>query len=146
MVPSHLDSIVDLVRRSAPFLLLAALAAAGCGARSSAPFTAKATVACLKKKDFRNVSSSPLKVGFIAGFAANGGLVATSPGGNAVTIAFTESADSVSSTEEAFRRHAPPTLRPHITDVMRVQRNAVIVWTTSPSDGDESTVEGCLAS
>jgi hypothetical protein len=133
------------VRRLAPFLLLALLAA-GCGARSSTPFRASATVGCLKKKEFRNVSTSPAKVGFIAGFAANGGLVATSPGGNAVTIAFTDNADSVASTEDAFKLHAPPALRPHITDVMRVQRNAVIVWTTTPSDGDESTVEGCLSS
>jgi len=133
------------VRRLTPLLLFAVLAA-GCGARSNTPFTAHATVGCLKKKDFRNVSTSPAKVGFIAGFAANGGLVGTSPGGNAVTIAFTDSADSVASTEEAFKLHAPATLRPHINDVMRVQRNAVIVWTTTPSDGDESTVEGCLAS
>ena len=133
------------MRRLAPVLLLA-LVATACGARSSTPFTARATAGCLKKKDFVNVSTSPAKVGFIAGFAANGGLVARAPGGNAVTIAFTDSADSVTSTEDAFKLHAPAALRPHITDVMRVQRNAVIVWTTSPSDADESTVEGCLAS
>jgi len=133
------------VRRLVPFLVLAVLAA-GCGARSSTPFTAKGTVACLKKKQFTHVSTSPAKVGFIAGFAANGGIIATSPASNVVTIAFTDSADSVSSTENAFKLHAPKALRPHIGDVMRVQRNAVIVWTTTPSGDDESTVEGCLAS
>ena len=133
------------MRRLAPVLVLAVLAA-GCGARSTTPFTAQATVGCLKKKDFTNVSTSPAKVGFIAGFAANGGLVGTSPGGNAVTIAFTDNSDSTASTEEAFKRHAPAALRPHMSDVLRVQRNAVIVWTTSPSNDDESTVEGCLAS
>lgn len=131
------------MRRLVPFLLVALLAA-GCGARSSTPFTAKGTVACLKKKQFTHVSTSPAKVGFIAGFAANGGIIATSPAGNAVTIAFTDSPDSVASTESAFKRHAPPALRPHIGDVMRAQRNAVIVWTTTPSGDDESTVEGCL--
>jgi hypothetical protein len=133
------------VRRLVPFALVAALAA-GCGARSSAPFTAKATVACLKKKQFTHVSTNPAKVGFIAGFAANGGLIATSPAGNAVTIAFTDNADAVSSTENAFKLHAPKALRPHISDVMRTSRNAVIVWTTSPSGDDESSLEGCLAS
>jgi hypothetical protein len=127
-------------------LLLFAVLAAGCGARSSTPFTASATVPCLKKKEFTHVSTSPAKVGFIAGFAANGGLVATSPAGNSVTIAFTDSSDAVQSTENAFKLHAPAALRPHIGDVMRVQRNAVIVWTTTPSGDDESTVEGCLAS
>jgi hypothetical protein len=145
MVPSHVDSIVDVVRRLAPFLLLA-LIAAGCGARSSTPFTASATAGCVKSKGFRNVSTNPAKVGFIAGFAANGGLVATSASGNRVTVAFTDNADSVASTERAFRLHAPPALRPHMADVMRVQRNAVIVWTTTPSSDDESAVEGCLKS
>jgi len=133
------------VRRLVPFVVVAVLAA-GCGARSSAPFTASGTVACLKKKQFTHVSRNPAKVGFIAGFAANGGIVATSPAGNVVTIAFTDSADTVASTEQAFRLHAPKRLRPHIGDVMRTQRNAVIVWTTSPSGDDESTLEGCLAS
>ena len=133
------------MRRLVPLLLVAALAA-GCGARSSTPFTATATVACLKQKHFTHVSTNPAKVGFIAGFAANGGLVATSPDANVVTIAFTDSADTVASTENAFKLHAPRALRPHIGDVMRTQRNAVIVWTTTPSGDDESTVEGCLAS
>jgi hypothetical protein len=133
------------VRRLAPFLVLAALAA-GCGARTSRPFTASGSVACLRKNAFTHVSTSPAKVGFIAGFAANGGIVATAPSGNVVTIAFTDGPDAVASTQRAFRLHAPPALRPHIGDVMRVQRNAVIVWTTTPSDADESPVDGCLAS
>ena len=134
------------MRRLVPVLLLAAVLVAGCGARSNTPFTANATVGCLKKGEFTHVSTSSAKVGFIAGFAANGGLIATSPSGNVVTVAFTDSADAVQSTEDAFKLHAPAALRPHIGDVMRVQRNAVIVWTTTPSDEDESTVEGCLAS
>jgi hypothetical protein len=133
------------VRRLAPVLALAVLAV-GCGARSSTPFTATKTAPCLTKKRFTHVSTNPAKVGFIAGFAANGGIIATSASGNVVTIAFTDSPDATSSTETAFKRHAPRALRPHIGDVMRVQRNAVIVWTTTPSGDDESTVEGCLAS
>jgi hypothetical protein len=133
------------VRRLVPFALVAALAA-GCGARSNTPYTANASVGCLKKKQFTHVSTNPAKVGFIAGFAANGGIIATSPAGNVVTIAFTDSADSVASTENAFTLHAPKALRPHIGDVMRTQRNAVIVWTTTPSGDEESTVEDCLAS
>ena len=132
------------MRRLVPFLVVVALAA-GCGARSNTPFTANASVACLKKK-FTHVSTNPAKVGFIAGFAANGGIVATSPAGNVVTIAFTDSADTVAATENAFKLHAPRALRPHIGDVMRADRNAVIVWTTTPSGDDESAVEGCLAS
>jgi hypothetical protein len=88
---------------------------------------------------------SPTKIGVIPAFAANGGLKGTAPSGNTVTIAFTDSAAEVPSTEQAFRLHAPASLRPHIGDVMRSSRNAVLVWTTTPSGDDESTAEGCLS-
>jgi hypothetical protein len=132
--------------RVVPLLALLALLAAGCGARSSTPFTAKGTVACIRDKGFTGVTIRPSQVGVIASFAANGGLKATSPTRNVVTVAFTRDATAVTSTQEAFRLHAPPFLRPHINDVMRVDGNAVIVWTTTPASDDEQAVEGCLAS
>jgi hypothetical protein len=134
------------VRIAVPLCAVVALLAAGCGARSSTPFTAKGTAPCLKTKGFTGVSTNPAKVGFIAGFAANGGIRAVSPNQNVVTIAFAADPDGVASTERAFRLHAPPTLRPHITDVMSSNRNAVVVWTTSPVAEDSSAVNGCLAS
>jgi len=132
--------------RRAIVLVPLALLAAACGARSNTPFTAQASIGCLKEKHFTGATMNPGKVGFIAGFAANGGITATAPSRNAVTIAFTDDADHVEQTEKAFRLHAPPALRPHMSDVLRVSRNAVIVWTTAPSTEDEQTVEGCLAS
>jgi hypothetical protein len=133
------------VRRLVPFVLLAAVAA-GCGARSNTPYTAKATLGCLKAKGFTHVTTNPVQVGLIAAFAANGGIRATAPSGNVVTLAFADSESSVSSTEEAFRTHAPKGLRSHISDVMRSNRNVVIVWTTTPAQDEETKVEGCLAS
>jgi hypothetical protein len=134
------------VRPLAVLVLLAvAVAAAGCGARSSKPFTAAGTLHCLKDKGFTGVTSSPAKVGFIAAVAGNGGIKGTSASGNTITIAFADDDSEVPSTEQAFRLHAPPTLRPHIGDVMRSSRNAVLVWTTTPSGADESAVEGCLS-
>jgi hypothetical protein len=132
------------VRKVVPLIVLLALLAAGCGARSNTPFTAAGTIACLKSHDFTNVSSSPAKVGFIAGFAEDGGLIATSPANNTVTIAFTKDSSEVPSTEDAFRKAAPPRLRPHISDVTRSNRNAVMVWTTTPSSDDDRTVNACL--
>jgi hypothetical protein len=132
--------------RFVPVLAVLALLAAGCGARSNTPFTAKATLGCLRAKQFTDATTSPAKLPFIAQFAANGGIEATSPNGNRVTLAFTDSETSVASTENAFKLHAPKSLRPHITDVMRSNRNVVIVWTTTPASDDESKVEGCLAS
>jgi hypothetical protein len=125
-------------------LLTLAVLAAGCGARSNTPFTAKGSISCLRKQGFTRVSDSPANVGFIAGFAANGGLTGTSPSGNQVTVAFTDSSDNVESTEKAFTLHAAPTLRPHMKDVLSANRNAVIVWTEGPSSDDQSKLNGCL--
>jgi hypothetical protein len=122
-----------------------ALLAAGCGARTSKPFTAAGTAPCLKGKGFTGVSRAADRVGFIASFATNGGVHAVSPDNNAVTIAFTADPDEVDSTERAFRKAAPPLLRAHLSDVLRSNRNAVIVWTTSPSDDDSSALNGCLS-
>jgi len=132
------------------FPLLAALlfvaVLAGCGSASTKPYTAAATKACLTQKGFAGVSTADSKVGFIASFAANGGLVGKSSSGNVVTIAFTAGPSDVVGTEKAFRRAAPASLRPHMTDIMEAQGNAVIVWTVSPSSQELSDAEGCLAS
>ena len=124
--------------------LLVALVAAGCGVRTTKPFTAKGTVGCLRSHGFTGVTTNPGKVGFIAGFADNGGIKARSAMGNVLTIAFTADADSTASTEEAFRSHAPKRLRPHISDIMQTNRNAVLVWTTTPDPGELAAATGCL--
>jgi hypothetical protein len=130
------------------FSLCAALAvlAAGCGAGKPPPYTAKATAACLPGKGFTAVTANPLKVGLIAGFAVNGGLKATAPGGNVLTIAFAGDASGAIATESAFRAHATPFYKRHMADIMESQRNAVLVWTTAPSQSLLATALGCLGS
>ena len=121
-----------------------ALLAAGCGVRNSKPFTAAASASCLRDNGFTQVTTSPVRVGLIAAFAEHGGLRATAPSGDVVTIAFTTSPDTVASTEEAFRNHAPRALRPHLSDVMSANRNAVLVWTTTPDPDELDTTNRCL--
>ena len=121
-----------------------ALVAAGCGVRNSKPFTAQGTVGCLKTHGFTGVTTNPGSVGFIAGFADNGGIRTRSASGNVLTIAFTADADSTSSTEAAFRSHAPKSLRPHMSDIMETNRNAVMVWTTTPDPGELDAATRCL--
>ena len=132
------------------FPLLAALVVplvlAACGSGSTKPYTAAGTKACLTQKGFTDVTTAASKVGFIAGFADNGGLQARSATGNVLTIAFTADAGSVGGTEKAFRRAAPASLRPHMGDIMEAQGNAVLVWTVSPTSQELSDAEGCLAS
>ena len=138
-----------MTRRLPLILAAAALAvvAAGCGARSNKPYTATGTVACMAKKGFTKVTTNPVKVGFIAGFAENGGLKATSHDGNVLTIAFAANdTTGVESTKQAFRAHAPAKLRPHIDDIMESQGNAVLVWTVTPAPAELADAEGCLHS
>jgi hypothetical protein len=125
-------------------VLAVALFAAGCGVRSSKPFNASGTAACLKSHGFTGVTTNPAAVGFIAAFADRGGLRARSPSGNLLTIAFTADANSTGDTEDSFRAHAPPSLRPHMSDIMETNRNAVLVWTTTPDPGELDTATRCL--
>ena len=126
---------------------LAALVAilAGCGVRSSKPYTAAGTAPCLAKHGFTAVTTKAEAVGFIAGFAEHGGLKATSATGNVVTIAFTADSDSTSSTVAAFKEHAPKALRPRMSDITQVNRNAVLVWTITPKSDESDAAARCLA-
>jgi hypothetical protein len=132
------------VARALCILLALALVAAGCGVRNSKPFTAQGSVGCFKQNGFTGVTTEPAQVGFIAGFADHGGLKAVSPTGNAVTVAFTADENSTASTERAFRLRAPQRLRPHMSDIMRTERNAVLVWTTSPTPDEYDAARRCL--
>jgi hypothetical protein len=132
------------VARTFGIALLVALVAAGCGVRTTKAYTAKGTVGCLRSHGFTGVTTNPGQVGFIAGFADNGGIKARSAMGNVLTIAFTADADSTASTQQAFRSHAPQRLRPHMSDIMQTNRNAVLVWTTTPDPGELGAATGCL--
>jgi hypothetical protein len=133
-----------VARTTLGIALAVAFLAAGCGVRTSKPFTATGTVGCLKTHGFTSVTTNPLAVGFIAGFADKGGIRAISPLGNRLTIAFTADANSTGPTEQVFRAHAPKGLRPHMSDIMQTNRNAVLVWTTTPDPAELDTASRCL--
>jgi hypothetical protein len=135
--------------RRAPVLVCAlalVLVAAGCGGGSKKPYTAAATAACLRTTGFTKVTTNPDKVGFVAGFAENGGLRATSRSGNVLTIAFAGDPSGVPGTEKAFRQHASGVYKRHIQDVMSSQGNAVLVWTVTPAQKQLDAAVGCLKS
>ena len=127
-------------------LLLAPLAllAAACGQSAAKPFTAVATASCLRDTGFQ-VSTNDAALGLVASSAANGGLRATPKGGgNTLVLAFATDGKEAASLEKAFRRFAPKKLRPHLGDVMSSKRNAVLLWTVSPSAAQQQTVLDCL--
>jgi hypothetical protein len=124
-------------------VLALALLAAGCGAQSKSPYEAAPTAKCLSGKGF-HVSTRDRDLGLVAATAPRGGIRAVPPDGNTLTIAFADSSGDAAETRSAFRRFAPMPLKRHFSDVARVQRNAVLVWTTSPSQDAIDTVMRCL--
>lgn len=118
-----------------------AVLAAGCNTEPSV-YKAEPTAKCLRGKGY-DVTTENAKVGVVAAAAPHGGLLAHEPG-NAVTIAFGENSDDALAIQRAFRRFAPKKLRPHILDVMRTQKNAVLLWTVTPPVEEMNTVFGCL--
>ena len=127
--------------RRVPVLVVVALLLAGCSSEPSV-YKAEPTAKCLRGKGYR-VTTDSAEIGVVAAAAPNGGLRAFEPG-NALTIAFGESSDDALGIQRAFRRFAPPRLRPHIDDVMRIQKNAVLLWTVTPPAEEMDTVFGCL--
>jgi hypothetical protein len=89
------------------------------------------------------VTTEDTKVGVVAANAPHGGLLVKEQG-NALTIAFAQDSDDAIMVSGAFKRFAPKKLKPHIDDVLRIQKNAVLLWTVTPPQTEMNTVFGCL--
>ena len=61
---------------------------------------------------------------------------------NEVTVALGDSLEDADQTERAYRRFAPKTLP--IDHVLKRDRNAVLLWTTAPTEADADAVTHCL--
>jgi hypothetical protein len=132
------------VKRTPVVLALAVCLLAGCGVRTNKPYTAKGTAPCLTDKGFTRVMTAAKKLPFVLSIAENGGLEATSPTGNVVQIAFAADENGAPATETQFKRFASARYRPHLADVMRTVKNAVMVWTTTPGADELDTASRCL--
>ena len=123
-----------------------ALVAAGCGGGASKPFVPDTTAKCLRQHGFQ-ATTSDTQVPLVFSTAANGGLAARPPGGgNELTIGFAADAADADNLQKAVRRVAPKKLRPHLGDVMTTKRNAVLLWTVSPTPAEQQTALACLQS
>jgi hypothetical protein len=131
------------MRRLIPIAVLA-LVVAGCGAGAAKPFLPGPTAKCLKSAGYV-VSTSDAEVGLVASTAENGGLrVTPKGGGNTLIMAFAADGPDAANVQRSFRRFAPAGLRPHLGDVMSSKRNAVLLWTVTPSAEQQQLVLGCL--
>ena len=127
-------------RRAA--LLLAAACVAGCGNPVHSHYSVKETAPCLEKLGY-TVDRDASDHGPVEASASEGALLATEQG-NAVVITFSANAREATNIRRAYRRFAPKKIRPHITDVMNSQKNAVLRWTITPPRDELDRVLGCL--
>jgi hypothetical protein len=130
------------MRLASAILVLAGLLLAGCSSGEPSAYKASPTAKCLTGHGYA-LTTDDAKVGVVAANAPNGGLLAKEPG-NALTIAFGQNSDDALQIAAAFKRFAPKKLRPHITDVLRIQKNAVLLWTVTPPQGELDKVYACL--
>lgn len=129
------------MRRLILLALTLCLVAAGCNTEPSV-YKAEPTANCLRKDGYR-VTTDRSKLGVVEAHAENGGLLAFHPG-NAVRIAFGANSDDAVGIEHGYRRFAPKRLKKHIDDVMRNQKNAVLLWTVTPPLDEMNGVFACL--
>jgi hypothetical protein len=125
------------VRRAAPLLVLA-LVLAGCGGGAKT-YTVSKTRACLSKKG----AKINRKLDFVAS-TATGGAFRAMLRDNFVTVAFGETEDDAKQIELAYHRFAFPNVRKGLADVLKRDRNAVMLWHQHPQDRNLSLVDGCL--
>ena len=121
--------------------LVVVLVASACGgARQPDTYKLAPTKTCLQEADVR---VSTRAIDFVASTALGGALNAKFRG-NEVTLAFGDSPDAAERTERAYRRFAPDGLKPKIDDVLRRERNVVLLWAVAPSEEQRRTVVDCL--
>ena len=123
-------------------LLLPAFVLTGCTAGEPSTYKAGPTAKCLSGKGY-TVTTDDAKVGVVAANAPNGGLRANEPG----TPSRSPSArtPTTPSRSPPHSSGSPPKkLKPHITDVMRTQKNAVLLWTVTPPQDELNKVFACL--
>jgi hypothetical protein len=123
-------------------LAILALLVAGCGNTEPDAYKAQPTAECLRDEGYR-VTTDPQKLGVVEANTTNGGLLASKPG-NALRIAFGADSDDALGIERGYRRFVSKKLRPHISDVMRTQKNAVLLWTVTPPLEEMNQVFACL--
>jgi hypothetical protein len=119
-----------------------ALALAGCGAKAADVYHVQPTAECLRDDGYR-VRTDADNLGIVAAAAPLGSLRAFEPG-NTVTMSFGNNFREALNISKLYRQFAPKRLRPHIDDVMEIQKNAVLLWTVTPPPAEHEKVVGCL--
>ena len=116
-----------------------ALLASGCGGKSS--YSLEKTRACLRKQ--KGVRLHPVPASnLVASVAEGGAVVVVLPSRNQVTVAFGQDGAEAKRIEQGYRRFRGRNIG--IEDVLRPDRNAVLLWRAHPSEKDIAAVKDCL--
>jgi len=115
--------------------LLAFVAACGGGVST---YTAEKTRACLKENPTIRIRS---KVDFVASTALGGAFHVRLPG-NQVTMSFGADRESARSLTQAYKRFKGKNIG--LEDVLKVEKNAVMLWEAHPEPPDLATIHDCL--
>jgi hypothetical protein len=118
-------------------LTVAALLAACGGSGGSGLYSLEKTRTCLSAKHIALGGT----LDFVATTATGGALRAHLPP-NFVTITFGATAADADNIDQAYRSFRAENVG--INDVLRQDRNAVMLWHEHPSDADLATISGCL--
>jgi len=95
---------------------------------------------CLGKQGVRTKPVSQ-STDFVA-WSAEGGSFRATLSDNFVTVSFGPTVEKANAIADAYRRFAASNVG--VSDVLRQQGNAVMLWHVHPSDTDISVVTGCL--
>ena len=115
--------------------LLALVAACGGGV---SPYSAEKTQACLKENPTLRIGSD---VDFVASTALGGAFHVRLPG-NQVTISFGADRETARSLTQAYKRFKGKNIG--LEDVLKVEKNAVMLWEAHPEPPDLATIHDCL--
>jgi hypothetical protein len=118
-------------------LVLAAFVLASCGNGSGKLYALDSTRSCLMKQHVRLGG----QLDFVA-TTATGGALKAHPSSNFVTVVFGQTQADADAINQIYHRVASKNVG--IEDVLRQQRNAVMLWHEHPSDDDLATITGCL--
>ena len=114
-----------------------ALAVAGCGGGKT--YSLASTKSCLTKDHLR--VRAP-KHDFVASTAAGGAVRVVFDRRNEVTISFATDQKEAQRIVLGYQRFAGKNIG--LADVLRPQKNAVLLWEAHPNDEDLATVGRCL--
>jgi hypothetical protein len=126
------------VRRTSIFLVaVAAAALAGCGGGSKM-YSAAPTRACLAEESRVTLSD---EVDFVASNVLGGAFNVRFPT-NQVTVMFGEDRDEAGRVVNVYKRVKGENIG--LEDVLRVEGNVVMLWTSHPDEDDLDTIYDCL--